>query len=346
MGVSALAAAVATAVVQVAVPAFETDPASTPLAPRLRDAYVTSVSAAGCASVLPLTPEVSQELTACAGRPACLGRVGRRIGAQKLILGRLRRGDDGYRLDLVLVDAARDRLERRIGSHTEGRLSALTEAASKNAALFCDALLAPPPPDEIAQIEDLELAPLVDKTAAPGAAGEGDDFELPDVVSVFDMPDELPPLLPQDPSAGEAAADGSPARRAPSSRVTEIVSLDVPPPAEARPPAPPAPKPFTVALPQLNRRQWGMVAAGAGVVTAVAGAVVGGSSAAIWALDQPTTRDGVVYHSISREDARRANRLAVGANLLFGVAGVLATTGGVLYFLPSPDGTVAVAGRF
>jgi hypothetical protein len=113
------------------------------------------------------------------------------------------------------------------------------------------------------------------------------------------------------PPPGPAAGPSSPA---PGTAAVLNVPTPVSPPMSVTPPTAPPPKPIP----------WRYVAAGAAVAVAVVAIGLGGASASAWNKDHTNSANGVVYHSITRVQADRANTEALTADILFGGAGVLA----------------------
>jgi hypothetical protein len=188
----------------------------------------------------------------------------------------------------------------------------------------------------------------------PAPPANDDLLLLPD----FDLPEaaDLPPTP-------VAKAEPAPVLAPPPPKVEPLPVVVEPPLVKAEPPPvllpPPVVKPEVVAekpaapvvdagrevkvTPGARPFPWVLVTSGGALLTGVVGLGLGIGSRSIWSDDQPIEQAGAVRHSITHAQALQANRLAIGANVLFGVAGALGITTGVLIYA---NGGLGLSGRF
>lgn len=347
------------AATRVAIPAIDSDPSLQDVSARLHEHLVRQVEASGCAELVRSDDGENAfyaRLAQCEGRFACMGAIAKENAVEHVLVGTLVQKGDVYHLDSMVIDMADEPWSAPLpGIATNsvvklsGHLKPMTEA-------FCSHLLDVQAGLRVKTVV-ASATPNTTESTVDEAEGEtsdetSDDASEESAPVAADLFFELPPeLLDVLDASVESDADAS-------ALATTDVSPEEATPEETEEEANVDQGDATLAAAALNppiaasvlpeyvqRRPLAFAALGAGVVTAIAGAALGMSSGAIWAGNETQLRDGIVHNSITREDARRANVMAVGANVLFGAAGLFAAGGATLLFFPTDTGA-AVGGTF
>lgn len=358
---------------RVAIPAIESDPSLHEIGIRLHEHLSRQVESSGCVPLFTANGNDGGEkggedggdvdfqarLATCNGRLACMGEVARGSDVGHLLLATLTRTDDVYQLESLVFDVANEAEPVLLPGMKTGSLVKLTgHLKTLTDALCAHVTGAAVGGPETTGVASLPTEPLPSDAAEAvhEESAMGDLFELPpELLDVLDAPAESlaevePGESPQaDDGAGEPVVAAEPvngtslALDADAEVDSGAEGVDGTPAVMV--PAPPKGAPPSLLPPFVQQRPYAFVALGAGVATALTGVVLGMGSQGIWAENSTHLRDGVVHNSITREDARRANALAVGANVLFGAAGVLAAGGTALLFVPTTTGA-SIGGSF
>ena len=304
--------------------------------------------------------------------------AGRSLGIDVVLAGHVKKAGDIYTISLTPLDARVGRARPGQKFTATGRPTEIVKFVETNANIVCAAI--DPEWKPVIKVVAREETPTPADPPPPAVkppAAE-DAPLLPD----FDLPDDPvttpPPVVapkPADPAPPATALAGLPVATEPTpvapppppAKVEPPPVVTSPPPVAPPPPAvtplpvtPPAvttpalaattPMPETAdpardmkITPVAHPFPWVFVTGGGAILTGLVGLGLGISSHSIWSGDHPLEQGGVERHTVTHAQALSANRLAIGADVLFGVAGALGITTGVLIY---SNGGLGLSGRF
>lgn len=370
-----------TPVARVMVPAIETDASMEEVGARLREHLSRHLEHSECVEVVAgeeAGPELSLKVAECGGDRDCLDSLLSSSEADVLLQGTLESIDGTFHFRTRLLDPFGEADPVLLPDVASQGLVNLSFHLRTIAKAICEHFAETEASSDIAGATGTGSGENADGLAGAAEAGvlaDGSVVEdLAELDDLFLIPEDLDPFSPahdletqqspnlspvseasepSDPSGPSKAPELAPAtgegvagsQSDGTRRDNEASAMNAP----GFPPLGPGLQPVSSSdafLPEfVQRRPLAFAALGAGALSAIVATSLGLASHSVWAGNASVVQDGLVHNSITREDALRANRMAVGANVLFGVAGACAVGGAALFFLPTGDG-VAAGGRF